>query len=265
MNRFTYYTPTKIVFGKVAEKSIGKLIKEAGGTRVLLHYGGQSAEKSGLLARLRKHLHSASLPYVEMGGVVANPRLGLVEEGIRVAKQEKADFILAVGGGSVIDSAKAIGYGLANEGSVWDLYAGRRSAKGMIPVGVVLTNASTGSEMGNASVITHEKLRLKRGYEDDYGYPAFACMNPGLTLTLPAAQTAAGCVDILFHTVERYLTARGTMQLTDRIAEGLMRTVIENAYILQKDPKNFAARAEIMWAGSLSNNGLTGCGNGGGD
>lgn len=209
---------------------------------------------------MKASLDDAEVDYIELGGAVPNPRLSLVYEGIELAKKEGVDFILAVGGGSAIDSAKAIGYGVANEGDVWDFYDRKRQATGCLPIGVVLTIAATGSEMSNSSVITKEEGWVKRGYSSDYGRPRFAIMNPELTMTLPDYQTACGCTDILMHTMERYFTNGGNMEITDSIAEGLMRIVIENARILVRDPKNYDARAEVMWAGSLSHNGLTGCG-----
>ena len=195
-----------------------------------------------------------------LGGVVPNPHLSKVYEGIELCKKEGVDFILAVGGGSVIDSGKAIGYGVANEGDVWDFYAKKRTAKACLPIGAVLTIAAAGSEMSNSSVITNEDGWLKRGYNDDVSRCKFAVMNPELTYTLPAYQTASGCVDILMHTMERYFTKAENTMLTDSVAEGLMRTVIYNAKVLAEDPENYDARAQVMWAGSLSHNGLTGCG-----
>ncbi len=262
---FTYYTPTRVLFGRKTEDRTGELVKQAGGTSVLIHYGGGSAVRSGLLDRIKKSLEAENIRHTELGGVVPNPRLSLVYEGIRIAKQEQVDFILAVGGGSVIDSAKAIAYGAVDEGDVWDFYARKRKAAACLPVGTVLTIAATGSEMSNSSVITREEGLLKRAYNDDLARPVFAVMNPELTMTLPAYQTACGCTDILMHTMERYFTSGGNMEITDAIAEGLMRTVIRNAQILRDDPENYDARAEVMWAGSLSHNGLTGCGCDGGD
>ena len=260
MYNFNYYTPTKVVFGKNTEYQFGELVKEQGCKKVLIHYGSGSVRRSGLLDKVKASLDDAEVDYIELGGAVPNPRLSLVYEGIELAKKEGVDFILAVGGGSAIDSAKAIGYGVANEGDVWDFYDRKRQAAGCLPIGVVLTIAATGSEMSNSSVITKEEGWVKRGYSSDYGRPRFAIMNPELTMTLPDYQTACGCTDILMHTMERYFTNGGNMEITDSIAEGLMRTVIENARILVRDPKNYDARAEVMWAGSLSHNGLTGCG-----
>ena len=266
MADFTFYAPTQIVFGRGGENQTGSLVKAQNGKKVLLHYGGGSARRSGLLDRIRASLTAAGIAYTELGGVVPNPRLSLVYEGIDLCRREGVDFLLAVGGGSVIDSAKAIGYGVTNEGDVWDFYDRRRQASACLPVGVVLTIAAAGSEMSSSSVITKEEGGIKRGYSSNLCRPRFAVMNPELTMTLPPYQTACGCTDILMHTLERYFTNNGgNMELTDGIAEALLRTVIKNAVILRDDPENYGARAEVMWAGSLSHNGLTGCGNGGDD
>ena len=262
---FNYYAPTKVVFGRNAELKVADLIREFGGKKVLIHYGGGSVVRSGLLKRVTDALDAAGIAHVELGGAVPNPRLGLVYEGIELCKREGVDFLLGVGGGSAIDSAKAIGYGVANGGDVWDFYDGKRKAEGCLPLGVVLTIAATGSEMSDSSVITKEDGLIKRGYSSDYGRAKFAIMNPELTMTLPDYQTACGCADIMMHTMERYFTNGGNMEITDSMAEALLRTVMANAEILVKDPKNYDARAEVMWAGSLSHNGLTGCGNDGGD
>ena len=260
MNNFTYYTPTKVVFGKDTQNQVGELVSQMGCKKVLLHYGGQSAKKSGLLDQIEASLQEYNIHYVSLGGVVPNPRLSLVYKGIELAKQENVDFILAVGGGSVIDSAKAIGYGVANQGDVWDFYDRKRHATACLPIGVVLTIAAAGSEMSDSSVITKEDGGIKRGYSNDICRPKFAIMNPELTLTLPDYQTACGCTDILMHTLERYFPAGDHLELTDTIAESVMKTVIKNAKILKENPQDLKARYEIMWAGSLSHNGLTGCG-----
>lgn len=264
-NNFEYYAPTKVVFGKGAEEQVGRLVKEAGGSKVLIHYGGKSAVRSGLINRLKEALDEAELPHVELGGVVPNPLLSKVYEGIELCRAEGVDFILAVGGGSSIDSSKAIAYGLANEGDVWELYEHTKKAIACKPVGVVLTIAAAGSETSNGSVITNEKNGEKRAYDDDLARPKFAVMNPEFTMTLPDYQTESGCTDMMMHTMERYFTNGGNMEITDSIAEGLLRTIKENAVILHHDPKNYEVRAEVMWAGSLAHNGLTGCGNDGGD
>jgi alcohol dehydrogenase YqhD (iron-dependent ADH family) len=262
---FKYYTPTKVIFGKNTQEQVADLVKEFGGTKVLIHYGGGSVIRSGLLQQVKDKLDQAGISYVTLGGAVPNPRLSLVYEGIELCKKEKVDFLLAVGGGSVIDSIKAMGYGIANEGDVWDFYDYKRKANASMPIGVILTLAATGSEMSDSSVITREEGLLKRGYNSDLCRPKFAILNPELTMTLPDYQTACGCTDIMMHTMERYFSNGGNMELTDALAEGLLRTVKKNALILKKDPKNYDARAEVMWAGSLSHNGLTGCGNDGGD
>ncbi len=266
MFNFDYFTPTKVVFGKNTEMRIAELVKQSGGSRVLIHYGGRSAVKSGLIDRVQKSLDENGIFYVKLGGVVPNPHLGKVREGISLAKENDIDFILAVGGGSVIDSSKAIAYGLAEpDKDVWELFGHTRKATACLPVGSILTIAAAGSEMSNSCVITNERTGEKRAYDDDLSRPKFAIMNPELTFTLPDYQTESGCADIMMHTMERYFTQGGNMEITDAIAEGLLRTVIKNAEILHKDPADYEARAEVMWAGSLAHNSLTGCGNDGGD
>ncbi len=266
MLNFNFYTPTEVVFGKATENRTGEMIKKYGGTKVLLHYGSGSVVKSGLLDRIKKSLEAENIAYVELGGVVPNPHLKKVYEGIELSKKENVDFVLAVGGGSVIDSAKAIAYGVAEpECDVWDLFQYTRMAKKCLPVASVLTIAAAGSEMSNSSVITNTDTNDKRGYNDNLSRPVFAIMNPELTATLPDYQTASGCVDIMMHTMERYFNNGGSMDVTDAIAEAILKTVMINAKILRSDPTNYEARAEVMWAGSLAHNGLTGCGTDGGD
>lgn len=260
MVNFEYFTPTKVVFGKNAEEKTGELVKAQGCKKVLVYYGGQSAKKSGLLDRICASLEKEGISYVTLGGVVPNPHLSKVHEGIEVCKKEGVDFILAVGGGSVIDSGKAIGYGVANEGEVWDFYAKTRIPEACLPIGAVLTIAAAGSEMSDSSVITNEDGWLKRGCNNNLCRCRFAIMNPELTYTLPPYQTASGCVDIMMHTMERYFTREENTALTDGIGEALLRTVMESAQTLARDPENYNARAQVMWASSLSHNGLTGCG-----
>ncbi len=263
---FEYYSPTRVYFGKDTESKVGELVAGQNCKKVLIHYGGQSAKKSGLIDRVKASLDAENIAYVELGGVVPNPHLSKVYEGIELCKKEGVDFILAVGGGSVIDSAKAIAYGLAYDGDVWDLFWNKGTkAPGCYPVGVVLTISAAGSETSNSCVITRAEDGMKRSYNDNISRPKFAIMNPELTKTLPDYQTESGCTDIMMHTMERYFTNGGNMEITDQLAEGLLRTVIKNAQILHKDPENYDARAEIMWAGSLAHNDLTGCGNDGGD
>lgn len=265
MSNFSYYTPTHVYFGRGTQNQVGELVRARGCKKVLIHYGGQSARRSGLLDQVEASLDAAGVAHVQLGGVVPNPHLSLVYEGIELCRKEGVDFILAVGGGSVIDSAKAIGYGMCMDGDVWELYDHTRRATGCLPIGVILTIAASGSEMSDSSVITKEEGGIKRGYNDDICRPKFAIMNPELTMTLPDYQTACGCTDILMHTMERYFVQGDAMEITDSIAEALMRTVMEQAKILRDDPKNYDARAEVMWAGSLSHNGLTGCGHDGSD
>ncbi len=266
MHNFEYYTPTRIIFGRNTENAAANLIQRYGGSRVLVHYGMGSAIRSGLLARVKKTLDDAGLFHVELGGVVPNPLLSKVRAGFALGSLNQVDFVLAVGGGSVIDSAKAIAFALAEpEENVWDLFERKRQPKASLPVGSILTISAAGSEMSRNVVITNDETKKKRSFGDALARPKFAIMNPELTMTLPDYQTAAGCVDIMMHTMERYFTSGGNMEITDAIAEGLLRTVIRNANILRLSPKNYNARAEIMWASSLAHNGLTGCGNDGGD
>lgn len=263
MNNFQYYTPTKVVFGKDTEKQAGELVKEQKCNKVLVHYGTGSVKRSGLLDRVYASLDAAGVSYVSLGGAVPNPRLSLVYKGIELCKKEGVDFILAVGGGSAIDSAKAIGYGVKYDGDVWDLYLKKEIPTDMLPLGVILTIAATGSEMSNSSVITNEEGWLKRGLNCDLSRPRFAIMNPELTYTLPEYQTMSGCTDILMHTMERYFSHEMDTDLVDGMAETLLKSVMRAAKVLLKDPKDYNARAEVLWAGSLSHNGLTGCGRAG--
>ena len=265
-SNFEFYSPTRVIFGKGTEQRVGALVREYGGTRVLIVYGGKSAVRSGVLDRAEKSLAEAGISSWTLGGVVPNPHLDKVYEGIRIGKENSIDFLLAVGGGSVIDTAKAIAYGLAEpEKDVWELYEHTRTASKCLPVASILTIAAAGSETSNSSVITRVDTHQKRAYNDDISRPKFALMDPELTKTLPDYQTESGCADIMMHTMERYFTNGGNMELTDVLAEGLLRTVMKNAVILHTDPANYEARAEVMWAGSLSHNGLTGCGIASGD
>lgn len=260
MKNFQYYTPTRVVFGRDTEEQAGKLVKAEKGKKVLIHFGGGSVVRSGLMARVCRSLEAEGIEYVPLGGVVPNPRLSKVYEGIALCREENVDFILAVGGGSVIDSAKAIGYGVCYEGDVWDIYTRKAVPPGCLPIGAVLTIAAAGSEMSESSVITNEEGNWKRGFSSDLSRCRFAILNPELTFSLPAYQTASGCVDILLHTMERYFsdTESGSSDVIDEISEGILRAVIHNAGILVKSPSDYNARAEIMWASSLSHNGLTG-------
>lgn len=259
MQNFTYHAPTKVVFGRQADAQLVNLLKAEDAHMVLVHYGGNSAKKSGLLDHICSLLSSSGIQYVTLGGVKPNPRLSKVYEGIELARKSGVDFLLAVGGGSVIDSCKAIGSGLKYGGDVWDLYTGKAECRGCAPIGAVLTIAAAGSEMSNGSVITNDQNLLKRSFDSDYCHCRFAIMDPEYTYTLPAYQTASGCVDIIMHTLERYFSA-DSMELTDSLAEALVRQVMHYSKIAMKYPSDYEARANIMWAGSLSHNGLTGCG-----
>lgn len=263
MVNFEYYTPTKVIFGKDRENEVGALVRAYGGTKVLVHFGGGSVKRSGLLDRVLAALDAAGIAHVELGGVVPNPRLSKVREGIELGKKEGVDFLLAVGGGSVIDSTKAIGYGMCCDGDVWDFYEGKAVPAACLPIGCVLTIAAAGSEMSSSSVITNEEGWKKRGVNNDLSRARFAVMNPELTYTLPAYQTASGCVDILYHTIERYFSGGESVEPTDYMAEGLMRTILEMAPRAIAEPTDYESHAAIMWAGSLSHNGLTGAGRGG--
>lgn len=258
MEQFVYYAPTRVLFGKGQENNVAELIKKEGGHKVLLHYGGESAKKSGLLDRVEHILKQEGISYVLLGGVIANPVLSKVKEGINLCRQEGVDFILALGGGSVIDSAKAIGYGSVNEGDIWEYYEKKRTVTGCLPIGCILTIAAAGSEMSNSSVITNEEGALKRGLTNDLGRCRFAIMNPELTYTLPAYQSMSGAVDIMMHTLERYFMEETPMEIYDHIAYGVLKTVLHHAPIVLKEPKNYESRAELMWAGSCSHNGMSG-------
>jgi hypothetical protein len=257
---FNFYAPTRVVFGQHAEEKIGELVAAAHGTKVLVHYGGRSAERSGLLGVVRTQLQQAGIAFVELGGVVPNPLLSKVYEGIELCRREQVDFILAVGGGSVIDSSKAIGYGVPYDGDVWDFWSGKGSPKACLPIGAVLTIPAAGSEMSSSCVITKDEGLLKRGINSDLCRCRFAVMNPERTYTLPPYQTAAGATDIMMHTMERYFSKYEDMTLTDSISEALLRTVKESALVVLKQPDDYRNRAQIMWAGSLAHNDLTECG-----
>ena len=261
MKDFNYYAPTEVVFGEQSEEQVAALVKKYGGTKVLVHYGGKSAERSGLLDKICGLLDKGGVAYVKLGGVVPNPRLSLAKKGIALCRQEGVDFILAVGGGSVIDSAKCIAYGVCMEDDVWDLYLGKVEApKSMLPVASVLTIPAAGSEMSEASVITNEDGDVKLGYSNNMSRPKFAIMNPRRTMTLPPYQTAAGVTDMMMHTMERYFTKDDDMDFTTDIAEAMLRSIKNAVFAVLKDPEDYRYRAQIMWGGSLMHNGLTGCG-----
>ena len=261
MKDFNYYAPTEVVFGKQSEELVAALVKKYGGTKVLVHYGGKSAERSGLLDKICGLLAAGGVDYVKLGGVVPNPRLSLAQQGIELCRKEGVDFILAVGGGSVIDSAKCIAYGVCMEGDVWDLYLGKvKAPKTMLPVASVLTIPAAGSEMSEASVITNEDGDVKIGYSNNMSRPKFAIMNPERTFTLPPYQTAAGVTDMMMHTMERYFTKDDDMDFTTELAEAALRSIKNAIFAVLKNPEDYRYRAQIMWGGSVMHNGLTGCG-----
>ena len=258
-----YYTPTQVYFGKGAEDKVGEILKKRGAKKVLIHFGSGSVKKSGLLDKVENSLNENGIPFIELGGVVPNPRISLVREGVEIGRKENVDYVLAVGGGSAVDSAKAICYGIFDKekGDVWDYYCQKRKAEGAIPLGVILTLSATGSEMSASSVITNEEECLKRGYNTNYARPAFALLNPELTYTVSPYQTSCGTADIMMHTLERYFHKGATLELTDRLSLALLKEVMEAGILALEEPENYDARANLMWAGSLSHNGLMQIGN----
>ena len=259
MENFDFYSPTEFVFGKGRENECGKYVKKHGGKKVLIHYGGGSVVRSGLLDRVKTSLKNEGIPFAELGGVKPNPRSGLVYEGIDLCKKEKVDFLLAVGGGSVIDSSKAIAAGTVYDGDFWDFYSGKRIEKAL-PVGTILTIAAAGSEGSGDSVITKEDGMFKRGASGDAIRPKFSILNPELTQTLPPYQTAAGITDIMAHLHERYLTNSNEVEVTDRLIEGLLLTMVHEGPRVIEDPNNYEARANIMWAGTMAHTNSCGVG-----
>lgn len=259
MENFTFYSPTFFVFGKESENQAGEYVKKFGGSKVLIHFGGKSAKASGLLDRVEASLKASAIPFVELGGVKPNPRSGLVYEGIELCRREKVDFVLAVGGGSVIDSAKAIAAGVLYDGDFWDFYSGKMIEKAL-PVGTVLTIAAAGSEGSPDSVITKEEGMFKRGTGSNAIRPKFSILNPALTQTLPPHQTAAGITDIMAHLYERYLTNTKEVEVTDRLIEALLLTMKHEGPRVIADPNNYEARANIMWAGMMAHNNSCGVG-----
>lgn len=260
MENFNFYSPTEFVFGKERENETGKLVRKYGGTRVLIHYGSGSVVKSGLLDRVRKSLEGEGIYYAELGGVKPNPRDTAVYEGIEICRKEKIDFILSVGGGSCIDSAKAIAAGAEYDGDFWDFYSGKAEIEKALPVGTVLTIAAAGSEGSGASVITQERTKLKRDTGSDLLRPRFSVLNPALTCTLPAYQTACGAADIMAHVFERYFTNTQEVEITDRLCEAVLLTMIKETPRAIAEPDNYEARANIMWAGTVAHNDIVGVG-----
>lgn len=259
MNNFNFYSPTYFVFGKETENQAGKFVQKFNGTKVLLHYGSGSVIKNGLLDRVKKSLSEQNITFVELGGVVPNPRSGLVYKGIEICKSEKVDFVLAVGGGSVIDSAKAIALGALYEGDFWDFYTGRKIEKAL-PVATILTLSAAGSEGSMGSVITHEDGMLKRAANHDVLRPVFSILNPELTCTLPPYQTACGSTDMMAHVMERYFTNTQNVEITDRLSEAILLTVIKETPKLMVNPNDYEARANIMWSGMVAHNDTCGVG-----
>ena len=257
MVEFNYHTPTEVVFGENSELQVANMVKLYKGKKVLLHYGGKSAIKSGLIQRVSDTLEEAEIEFKTLGGVVANPVLSKIEEGIKLVKEEKIDFILAVGGGSTIDSSKAIAVGALSDKPIWD-FVGNVNIEKALPVGVILTIAAAGSEMSSGAVITNDKTNLKRDFGGRGVRPVFALLNPTLTYTLPDYQSACGVADIIMHTLERYFTNATSMDITDQISAVLVQNVIKHGRIILDNPEDYTSRAEIMWSGSLSHNGLTG-------
>ncbi|WNX86404.1 iron-containing alcohol dehydrogenase [Agathobaculum sp. NTUH-O15-33] len=261
MDNFTFYSPTYFVFGRDSEEQTGACVKRYGGSKVLIHYGGGSVVRSGLLDRVKKSLDAEGISYIELGGAKPNPLSGLVYEGIELARKEKIDFVLAVGGGSAIDSAKAIAFGSLYDGDFWDFYCGKQGqVTKSLPIGVVLTLAATGSEGSTDSVITNEDGMHKRCADGDVLRPMFAIMNPELTTTLPPYQTASGISDIMSHSMERYFSHTRDVELTDRLLEAVMLTIVKEAKRVMADPSNYEARANIMWAAMIAHNNITGVG-----
>jgi len=259
MNNFNFYSPTYFAFGKESEKEAGKLVKRFGGSKVLIHFGSGSVVKSGLLDRVKASLSAENIEFSELGGVLPNPRSGLVYEGIKICKRENIDFILAVGGGSTIDSSKAIALGTLYEGDFWDFYKGKAVEKAL-PVGTILTISAAGSEGSGGSVITHEDGMLKRAAGGDALRPVFSILNPELTCTLPAYQTASGATDMMAHVMERYFTNTLNVEITDRLCEGILLTIIKEAPKALANPNDYEARANLMWAGMVAHNDICGVG-----
>lgn len=261
MHSFVQYMPTKIVFGKDTQKQTGNLVREFHASKVLIVYGGGSVVRSGLIDTVKEELEKAGVSYELLSGVQPNPRLSLARKGVEKALEFGADLILAVGGGSVIDTAKAVAVGAANPGiDIWDVWQGKETVCQAKPVGVILTISAAGSEMSDSAVLTNEEISKKAGFNSDIVRPKFAVLNPELTYTLPKYQLTCGIVDILMHTLERYFTPTDGNQLTDEIAEGLMRTIIANGKTAYENQEDYDAMSEIMWCGSISHNNLTGLG-----
>ena len=260
MEQFSYYTPTKVIFGKGTQSKVGEIIKSYGFKKVLFHYGSGSIKKAGLYDEIVSSLNENGIEFVELGGVQPNPKLSLSRKAAKLCIDENVEMILAVGGGSVLDSSKSAAAGAANHCDPWEFSSGARKIEKSLPVGAVLTIAAAGSEMSNSCVITNEEGWLKRGFSSDLNRPLFAIMNPELTYSVSSYQTACGITDIMMHTLERYFCMNDENALTDHLAEGLLRSVIDAGRLVMENPSDYESRATLMWASSLSHNGLTGCG-----
>ena len=257
---FTYYAPTKVYFGKGKHKEVGAIIKGYGFKKIMIQYGKSSIKQNGVYDEVIASLKDNGIEFVQMGGVEPNPKLSFVYEAIKVARENDVEMILAVGGGSVLDSAKTTAAGVMYDGDVWDFPEKKATPDKSLPVGCVLTIAAAGSEMSSSAVITNPALHSKRGFGSDFNRCLFSICNPELTYTVNSYQTACGVVDTMSHTMERYFTVCEPTDLTDRISESLLKSVINAGAILMDDPCNYEARATVMWASSLSHNGLTDCG-----
>ena len=260
MKNFRFHSPTDFIFGKDTETKVGLCLKQYHATNVMIHYGGGSVIRSGLLDRVKQILDQEKIRYFELGGVMPNPRSGLVYQGIERCKLQQADFVLAIGGGSVIDSAKAIAAGSRYQGDFWDFYEGKAKIESALPIGVILTIPAAGSEGSTSAVITQEKGMLKRGLNSQFYRPTFAIINPELTYTLPMYHLAAGIVDMMGHIFERYFTKTSDVQLTDRMSEAVLVSIVEAARKLMKDPSDYEARATICWSATIAHNGFLGVG-----
>ena len=260
MKNFVHCVPTRFVFGREAELQVGEQVRDFGGTKALIHYGGGSAVRSGLIERVQRSLKATGIDSVCLGGVQPNPRDTLVYKGIELVRQEGIDFILAVGGGSVIDSSKAIAHGACYDGDFWDFFCGKAKPQRTMPFGAVLTMSAAGSESSNSCVITQEATRTKRGLRTELNRCWFAIMNPELPMTLPPYQIACGATDILAHIMERYFTDETEVDLVDRMAEGAMQAVMRAALIAVKQPDSYDAQAQLMWGSTIAHNDTVGVG-----
>lgn len=260
MEDFEYYSPTDFVFGSGAEEKVGAKLSKAGATRVLVHYGRESAVKSGLIERITTSLSTAGIEYIELGGVRANPEVTLIREGIALARKKGVDWILAVGGGSVIDSAKGMAAGMFYDGDVWEIFEQKPPINQVLPIACVLTIPAAGSEGSKNTVVSNDELGMKSGYPNDLLRPRTSFLNPELTFTLPTFQTACGITDMFAHLLERFFGSPLSVPVTDNLNMSLMRTIRAEAPRVMASPLDYEARANLMWAGMLCHNGIAGCG-----